>query len=166
MRTLFILALSLFISNGAMAQSTPPPQSTGNVLRTVIFKEAEKRIIEDFLGVKVPITATTSIEEVEEEVDGGKKGKKGKKANKGKGRNKGLPPGLAKRRTLPPGLAKRQSLPPGLSMAKLPPELEAKLPPVQEGVERVVVDNNIVLIEEGTRLVLDVIQGVVNTAVK
>lgn len=165
MRTIIVLVLSLFISDRAMAQSTPPPQTSGDTLKTIIFKEAEKRIIEDYLGVKVPAT-TTSTEEAKKDDDGGKKNKKGKKDKKSKGKNKGLPPGLAKRRALPPGLAKRQTLPQGLSMSKLPPELEAKLPPVQEGVERVVVDNNVVLIEEGTKFVLDVIQGVVNKAVK
>jgi hypothetical protein len=74
----------------------------------------------------------------------------------------GLPPGLAKRDTLPPGLAKQLDrngrLPPGLEGRALPDDLERRLPR-RPGTKRVIIDNDIVLIEEGTRLVLDVLLG-------
>ncbi|MFA7429296.1 MAG: hypothetical protein WCZ23_03965 [Rhodospirillaceae bacterium] len=75
---------------------------------------------------------------------------------------KGLPPGLAKRDSLPPGLAKQLDrngrLPPGLEGRALPDDLERRLPR-RAGTKRVIVDNDIVLIEDGTRLVLDVLRG-------
>jgi len=72
---------------------------------------------------------------------------KGKK-NKGKGvGSQGLPPGLAKKGKLPPGIAKRQ----------LPNTLAAQLPPPPAGFERVIVDNDILLINIATQVVHDVL---------
>ena len=85
--------------------------------------------------------------------DGGQQGKgkgKGKKA-KGVG-NMGLPPGLAKKQKLPPGIAKRQ----------LPSTLMAQLAPAPKGFERVIVDNDILLIEIATQLVHDVITDIIH----
>ncbi len=42
----------------------------------------------------------------------------------------------------------------------LPPELESKLPPLPDNVERVAIDADILLIEKGTGVILDVIEGV------
>ncbi len=81
------------------------------------------------------------------------------KDKEGKGR-KGLPPGLAKREHLPPGLAKRERLPPGLSVYHLPDELEHRLSRLPEGVIRVRIGTAIVLMDERTRVVLDVIKDI------
>ena len=81
------------------------------------------------------------------------------KGKKSKGR-KGLPPGLAKREHLPPGLAKRDRLPPGLSGYHLPDDLEHRLSRVPEGVVRVRIGTEIVLMDERTRVVLDVIKDI------
>ena len=78
---------------------------------------------------------------------------------KGKGR-KGLPPGLAKREQLPPGLAKRDRLPPGLSGQRLPHELERKLSRLPEGVVRVRIGTDIVLMDGRTRVVLDMVKDI------
>ncbi len=78
---------------------------------------------------------------------------------KGKGR-KGLPPGLAKRQHLPPGLAKRDRLPPGLSGERLPRELERKLSRLPEGVVRVRIGTDIVLMDGRTRVVLDMVKDI------
>ena len=82
----------------------------------------------------------------------------------GKGGRSGLPPGLAKRDSLPPGLQKQLDrngrLPPGLDRRALPEDLEKRLP-ARTDTERVIVDNDVVLIEKGTDLVLDVIRDVV-----
>ena len=75
------------------------------------------------------------------------------------GKNKKMPPGLAKRKELPPGLARRHTLPPGLAVRELPEELAARLPPPAEGSERIIADDNIVLIEQATGRVLDIILG-------
>jgi Ni/Co efflux regulator RcnB len=90
---------------------------------------------------------------------GGKHGNKS--AGKGKNNNKGMPPGLARRGgNLPPGLAKRGGeLPPGLAK-RLPSDLERELPPRPKAYRRVVVDNDIVLIDAATNVVLDVLEDV------
>ncbi|WP_096461379.1 hypothetical protein [Sulfurifustis variabilis] len=75
---------------------------------------------------------------------------------------RGLPPGLAKRNgALPPGLAKRDVLPPGLSTVPLPVELERQLTPLPAVYVRVRIGNDIVLMDRKTRVVFDVIYGVV-----
>ena len=53
--------------------------------------------------------------------------------------------------TLPPGLAKRD----------LPTDLEAKLPEAEAGRKRVIVDNDVVLIEQATGRILDILKDVV-----
>ncbi len=75
------------------------------------------------------------------------KGKKGKGVG-----NRGLPPGLARKQTLPPGIAKRQ----------LPSGLVAQLPPPPAGFERVIVDDNVLLVEVATQVVHDVLEHVLN----
>lgn len=75
----------------------------------------------------------------------------------------GLPPGLAKREELPPGLEKHVEcegrLPPGLEMQRLPGDLLARLPKrVDE--EYLVVSDDVVLVEKGTEIVLDVLKDV------
>lgn len=89
---------------------------------------------------------------------GGGGGGGGDHAGKGKGnKNKGvgsqgLPPGLARKGgSLPPGIAKRQ----------LPGNLVAQLPPAPSGYERVIVDNDVLLIEVATQIVHDVLTDVI-----
>lgn len=79
----------------------------------------------------------------------------------------GLPPGLAKRDELPPGLQKHLekngTLPPGLQkrVQPLPSSLEIKLPKPREGTKRVVVGGNVVLVEERTSKILDIVRDVI-----
>lgn len=121
-----------------------------------IFSDLEKRKIREVL-------AGAGIEKSEdadkEETDTKKAGK-----GSGKGRQGGLPPGLAKRDQLPPGLQKQLDrngrLPPGLDRQALPADLENRLQD-RTNTERVIVDNDVVLVEKGTDLVLDVIHDVV-----
>ena len=78
----------------------------------------------------------------------------------------GLPPGLAKREELPPGLQRHLerngTLPPGLQkrLQPLPENLEAKLPKSPEGVKRGIVNGNVVVIEERTSKILDIVKDV------
>jgi hypothetical protein len=92
-----------------------------------------------------------------------KKSKKDKK--KGKGKNKKMPPGLAKRKSLPPGLQKQLEkngrLPPGLAKREMPTDLNTQLPPEKEGTERVIAGNDVVLLDQATGIVLDVLRDVV-----
>ena len=103
------------------------------------FSPEERRIIEDYYH----------------------KGKKSK--------NKGLPPGLAKRGgDLPPGLQKKLDrggqLPPGLQkrLEPLPSDLDRRLPRLPEHWERVVVERDIVLIDRRTNRILDIIEDIVD----
>lgn len=75
-----------------------------------------------------------------------------------------LPPGLAKRENLPPGLQKQLerngTLPPGLAKRSLPKDLEGRLNPLNDPYERVIVGEDLILLDPETNLILDVMQGV------
>jgi Ni/Co efflux regulator RcnB len=62
---------------------------------------------------------------------------------------------------LPPGIAKKLrrggQMPPGIAKQALPADLEYRLPPVEDGYERVIVDGRILLIEIATQIVRDVL---------
>ena len=76
----------------------------------------------------------------------------------------GLPPGLARKDQLPPGLQKhlqkRGSLPPGLQkkVQPLPVALERQLCVLPTGYRRVVIGGNIVLMNEKTALIYDIVR--------
>ena len=72
---------------------------------------------------------------------------------------KGVPPGLAKKGGLPPGLAKQGKIPPGIAKKALPADLLRRLPAARPGTERVIVDNDVVLIAAATGGILDVLTG-------
>ena len=79
-------------------------------------------------------------------------------------------------RALPPGIAEREHLPPGLQQqlekdVKLPPGLESKLQPLPRGLERslpklpdgnrrIVVGSNVILLDDTTSCIVDIIAGV------
>ena len=142
------IAFALIVLTGPVAT-----QAAADVGDT-IFKEVEKRIIEDFFDKRTG----------KAEREPGKGKKKAKKAKKGK-RGKGLPPGLARKESLPPGLAmqleKNGTLPPGLAKRQLPEDLANMLPPTGKDRERVIVDNNVVLIEKATGIILDIMKDVI-----
>lgn len=79
----------------------------------------------------------------------------------------GLPPGLAKRETLPPGLEKhlreRGTLPPGLQkkVEPLAPDLERRLSWLPTGYRRVIVGGNVILMNEETALIYDIVRNVI-----
>ena len=79
---------------------------------------------------------------------------------------KGLPPGLAKREQLPAGLArqlqKNGSLPPGLEkhVHLFPLELGRLLPELPKGVIRVVIGVDILLLDETSNKILDIVREV------
>jgi hypothetical protein len=85
-----------------------------------------------------------------------------------KRKQKGLPPGLAKRGgNLPPGLQKKLDrdgkLPPGLQkrLEPLPVDLDRRLPRLPEYWERVILERDIILIDRRTERILDIIENVV-----
>lgn len=151
MRFLVIAVSVLAFAGSAAAQTT-------DTIADVVFKEAEKRLIEEFFANKAAKS--------DDDEDQGKKKKKDKKSKKSKkGKSKDMPPGLANKDELPPGLAKqlqrKGTLPPGLAKRDLPADLAARLPPPPPGQERVIVDNDVVLIERATGVILDILADVV-----
>lgn len=77
-------------------------------------------------------------------------------------RRSGLPPGLVRRDRLPPGLERqlveRGRLPSGLETRALPGDLLRRLPPRDRRYSRVEVDGGVLLIENATRLIVDIIR--------
>ena len=70
-------------------------------------------------------------------------------------------PTQVKREKLPPGLAKRDTLPPSLHGQLLPTDLEARLTVLPGAYVRVLVGRDLVLMHRNTRLVADILYGVV-----
>ena len=76
----------------------------------------------------------------------------GRTANgRGRGRNGGLPPGIAK------NLQRGKPLPPGIAKQYLPPDLLAGLPPLSAGFEYVLVAGKLLLVEIATQVIHDVL---------
>ena len=79
---------------------------------------------------------------------------------------KTIPPGLAKKQELPPGLqkhiVKHGELPPGLQGRRLPLDLEGGLSRLPTVYIRLRVGGDIVLMNEKTRVVFDVVWDVLN----
>ena len=141
----------------------------------IIFKEVEKRLIEEYYASRR--ASDTEDDESYQRLHkkhhgkGGKhgqkhhgkhkKGKHGKHAKGGRAHGQGKHP---KHHGLPPGLAKRKRLPPGLAKRDLPPELNDVLPSPSQGTERVVIDNNVVLIQKATGIVLDILLDAIEDA--
>ncbi len=156
MRILIFILFLIGITFQAQAQQ---PSDTVKEVGKIIFSEMEKRVIREVMNrVGVKPAATSDDETDDDEAD---RGKKQKNKGKGKGKNKGMPPGLAKKNLLPKGLAKRDTLPPGLAKRDLPNEVTRQLPPPRPGTERVIIDNDVLLVETGTQIVLDVIKDVI-----
>lgn len=127
--------------------SAPATASDSGQLLGEIFSQIEKRTIEDYYRGRYGRPAE-------------ERGPHKEKRHKGK--KQGLPPGLAKRDRLPPGLEKQLQrnghLPPGLEKRQLPEGLERLLPRRHDGRERVLVGNDVLLIETATGLILDILE--------
>ena len=78
-------------------------------------------------------------------------------------KHKKTPPGLAKKKKLPPGLqkqlVKRGKLPPGLQGRGLAHELERQLTPLPRGYVHMKVGGDVIILNEKTRVVVDVVYG-------
>lgn len=73
---------------------------------------------------------------------------------------KKAPSGLTKREKLPPGLGKRDTLPPGLEGRPLPRDLESRLSVLPAAQTRILLGNDVVLIQRDGRLILDILHAV------
>ncbi len=165
MRLFLCLFLSLCVVQPAMAESWFQ-RTFGRSVKQVTFTASEKQEIADYYYQKS--RNRQHVEQDDDDDDYGKKDKKKSKKKKGKkhGKDKGLPPGLAKKDTLPPGLEKQLkkngTLPPGLAKRDLPKDLYRRLPRRSKDHERVLVGDDVVLIERTTGKVLDILRDVMN----
>jgi hypothetical protein len=145
------LGLSLGAFGHAMAETNGNRMLHETIAGAVdgLFSETERQLISDYFRDE---------NRLEDEADRGKKHKKDKK-------QKGLPPGLAKKDQLPPGLQKQLqrngTLPPGLAKRDLPADLESRLPPLDAGYERVIADSHVVLVEKASGIIMDIIENIV-----
>ncbi|MEA3548437.1 MAG: hypothetical protein U9R66_12325 [Thermodesulfobacteriota bacterium] len=170
MRNFIILIIvgGLFFSSGFVQAGN----RDGGVFQQVaenVFSSTESMRIRDYYA-RYPVRDRDDIErEWEDDDDSGKKKHKHKNKNKnkgkgGKGKKKGLPPGLAKKDSLPPGLAKQLerngTLPPGLAKRDLPYDLERQLPVLDDRYARVIVDQDVVLVNRATGVILDILRNV------
>lgn len=73
----------------------------------------------------------------------------------GKGKPKGLPPGIAK------NLARGKPLPPGIAKQYLPAGLQSVLPRLPDGYERIIVDGKVLIVEIATHLIHDVLMDAI-----
>lgn len=158
MQPLLRNTLALFILTLMTTAPLYADSSSGRGLLGAVFSELEKQAIKDYYGGRYN-------SDMSDQREAGKKTNKKKKSKGKKGKNhKALPPGLAKRDRLPPGLAKQLKrngrLPPGLAKRELPEGLDQLLPERSRQWERVVVDNDVLLIEQATGLILDILQDV------
>jgi hypothetical protein len=152
------LALALFM----VVLPLPSAAQSGTLMAQngaeIIFSALEKRILRDVLG------SPTAKGEQERKFKPGGKRKFKKSKGRGRGRGGGRPPGLAKRQSLPPGLARQVerngTLPPGLARRRLPEGVAKLLPRAAPGTERVIIGNDVVLVEQATNRVLDVLRDV------
>ena len=170
MRLIIFLVFTLCLAQPAFAESWLE-KLFGSSQRSSFTTEERQQIKEYF--IEKAMRMKDSKKEARKNVDDPdfgvkeqkkKKGKKGKKEGKTHGKSKSMPPGLAKRDSLPPGLAKQLekngTLPPGLAKRSLPEDLKIKLPPREKGQERVIVDDDVILVEKETGKILDIIRDV------
>ena len=79
----------------------------------------------------------------------------GASQGKGKHKDKGLPPGIAK------NLARGKPLPPGIAKQHLPDGLTHALPAPPRGYERIIVDGKVLLVEIATQVIHDILSDIV-----
>ena len=141
----------LLILTFLFAVSAPPVQAQTTDVIGQVFSAVEKKIIEDFFGEQAADAISGTKKDKKDKKD---KGKKNKNA-KDKGKSGELPPGLAKH------IEKHGKLPPGLDKKELPPGLAKRLGSTRSGLERLIVGDDVVLVEQATGVVLDIIKDIV-----
>jgi hypothetical protein len=169
-----LIALCGAVASGVISRAHAADAGTAVVAAThgPQFSKEEERIIRETLGQvlgasnpnpKAARNDARGRHEDEHEDEHEKKHKRKKHPGE-RGGSGDMPPGLAKRDRLPPGLEKHVErtgqLPPGLQKRGLPPDLEARLSPLRAGARRVIVDRDVILIDEATNVVLDVLKNV------
>ncbi len=131
----------LLILTFLFAVSVPPVRAQTTDITGQVFSTIEKKIIEDFFGKR----ASKAVS-----------GKKNKSKNsKYKGKSGELPPGLQKH------IEKYGTLPPGLQRKQLPPGLAKRLGSTRSGLKRLIVGDDVLLVEAATGIVYDIIKDIV-----
>ena len=138
----------LLILTFLFAVSAPPVQAQTTDVIGQVFSAVEKKVIEDFFGERAADAISGTKKDKKD------KGKKNKNA-RDKGKSGELPPGLAKH------IEKHGKLPPGLDKKELPPGLAKRLGSTRSGLERLIVGDDVVLVEQATGVVLDIIKDIV-----
>ena len=125
-----IAAMAIVIGTGSWVAAS---RTASAAEIDVSFSLNEKQIISSFFA----------------DSDGG-----GAAAGQGKGKGKGKKNKGVSSQGMPPGLAmKGGPMPPGIAKRQLPGNLVALLPPPPEGFERVIVDNDVLLIDIATQVI-------------
>jgi Ni/Co efflux regulator RcnB len=155
----FCLAFMLFVPCADAGELGDTAKKIGKA----VFSDVERRVIREYYEAKYGDMDDDGYNDEDDDADDGepaKKGKKSGKAKKGKKHKKDTGPGKAQ--SLPPGIAKKLArggeLPPGLAKRRLPPDLESRLPPPPDGYERVQVGRDVVLIQQATQILEDLIR--------
>ena len=141
----------LLILTFLFAVSAPPVQAQTTDIVGQVFSAVEKKIIKDFFGKQAADAILGTKKDKKDKKD---KGKKNKNA-KNKGKSGELPPGLQKH------IEKYGTLPPGLQKKQLPPGLAKRLGSTRSGLKRLIVGDDVVLVEEATGIVYDIIKDIV-----
>jgi Ni/Co efflux regulator RcnB len=137
MRSLLLSSLILFGVCAAQAAAPKSPSYSGfasddEVSVEVVFSRQEIKVIRAYYRTHAEDAGPDERYDV-------------------KSARKGLPPGIAR------NLKRGKRLPPGIAKRALPADLEYRLPPVEEGYERIIIDGRILLIEIATQIVHDVL---------
>ena len=134
--------LAVMVLTATAAASKPAAAPVYEIAQSGGFSQEERRIIYDVLDA------------VDRNIgDDENRGKGGKSKDNGNGQD-GLPPGIAMK------LERGGTLPPGIAKRDLPADLQSRLPYRSDAI-RQIVGNDVVLIQKGTELILDVILDVV-----
>ncbi len=176
MKRMVTLSLSLLIIFVGWLPNQQSHATTAKDVGNIVFSEVEKRLIDEYFGRRLGRLPERTGARDDDDDDrkkhrGGKgKGKGNQKAKhdgKSRGKSKGLPPGLAGRKDLPPGIQKQiargQRVPDDVETYRLPEDLIRRLPRVDREIDRRVIGDDVVLIERGTNLILDVMEGVLRS---
>ncbi len=146
----------MFLLAGLCLIYTGPVVSAEDVTTAVVkagvkgaFNELEKQMIKKYFS------DNEYVHYVEDDNGSYSHKHKSKGKPKNKGKNKGLPPGIAK------NLQRGKPLPPGIAKRNLPHGLDSSLPASHHGYERIIVGNDVVLVEIDTGKIADIITDAV-----
>ncbi len=135
----------------------PPVEGADELTQAVVhtvFSEVERKVIGEYYHPPAAVVCAHPPCDIDGNHAGGA----------GEPQKRGLPPGLARKKRLPPGLQRQLErnghLPPGLEKRALPSDLEARLPAVAPGCERVIVGTDVLLVETATGVIRDIIRDV------